>query len=112
MASVIYLPSLVWFLGEEKLNNHNTYTGSWGTDPLTGCMDRPTFHYKVAIQETEAGRKQLVASCYIRPPWGEGAGPMEVQQQAFALSERGLQAAEGFLEEARLAFASRFHRQN
>jgi len=104
MAERIRLPGLDWFLGDKQKNKHNTYTGSYGTDPLTGCMNHATFHYKVAIQEDESGDKQLVASYYIRPPWNQQTAEPQVQQQAFELSHQGLQAAEAFLEQAIFTF--------
>lgn len=86
----IKLPNLLWF------QYGNVYTGSLGTDPMTGCMNVTTFNYKVCVSEAK-GRKVLLAAYYFRLPWNAVSNMDEVTIGSFEVSEFGLEVATNWL---------------
>lgn len=52
-----------------ELNEKRRYTGSFGTDPLRGCLSVHTLNYQIWVAENSDGEKEyLCASCKIQPP--------------------------------------------
>jgi hypothetical protein len=86
----INLPCLKWFL------YGNVYTGSLGTDPMTGCMNVTTFNYKVCVSDVK-GRSVLMAAYYFRLPWNARSNMDEVTVGSFEVSEFGLEVAANWL---------------
>ena len=70
--SKIDLPRYYWFINRsEGKFVTNTYSGSIGTVPESGCINTYTFHYRVYADTSsnEESSFRLVAESYIRHPW-------------------------------------------
>lgn len=96
---MIELPNRVWFLqkqGHKYLTN--TYSGSLGTSPQTGCISTTTFNYRVYVKITAENQPiSFHAECFWRTPWSHGAKIVDFVECEFSISQDGLQDAENWL---------------
>lgn len=86
----ITLPDPDWF---RRCNA--VYTGSAGTSPQKGFMNREIFEYKA---ERPEGTEILVVTCRTRPPWNTQENPGKSHSRAFMLDEEGIRLAKMWLE--------------
>jgi len=96
----IPLPSPNWFVqvqGDHIIRN--TYTGSCGTNPLTGCISERIFNYKVYVQGETSEELTLVAECYTRLPWVDNLEKVNYQRHITAFSPEGLQEVSEWLSQ-------------
>lgn len=50
----ISIPLLSWLIGGSRIGGgYNYYTGSRGTDPMTGCISNKVFNYRVWIDKSD-----------------------------------------------------------
>ena len=96
---MIQLPNYLWFIqkqGEKYLTN--VYSGSLGTDPQEGCMDKATFNYKAFIKtEKDVGPIAFRVECFWRLPWNQGGSTTEVVAMEFDASAESITKAEKWL---------------
>lgn len=92
----ITLPSLNWFMPDPDDNSgYISFTGSVGTSPSKGFMNREIFEYKAEkLENTEI----LLVTCRTRPPWNSQEAMGKSQQKAFELNEQGLKLARSWIE--------------
>lgn len=100
----IKLPALEWFtagLGKGD-GVGNTWSGSVGTDPQTGCMGRPVFEYGadyvVYSKKDSEGNviekgKRIDVFRRVRPAWPEKLKPEDTATASFEASQDGLDKA-------------------
>lgn len=92
----ITLPSLNWFMPDpDDLSGYIAYTGSVGTSPSKGFMNREIFEYKAEKMENT---KILLVTCRTRNPWTAPVSFGKSEQKAFELSEEGLRLARMWIE--------------
>lgn len=97
MFILIQLPTLNWFQHE------NAYTGSYGTDPLRGCLSVTTFNYRVQLI-TEDNNSKIIATYYLEPPWNCKTYKREDVSKEFDGTASGIKAAEEWLLEGYKVF--------
>jgi hypothetical protein len=50
----IYVPLLSWLIGGSRIGGgYNYYTSSMGTDPMSGCLGKNVFNYRVWIEKND-----------------------------------------------------------
>jgi hypothetical protein len=96
----IDLPRLSWFVQKQGSSYiTNIHTGSIGTIPNAGCLNRNTFNYRVYVNMTDQTRIWLVAECWCRTPWADGSQIISQSKNTFDASDKGLLEVEGWLVE-------------
>ncbi len=92
----ITLPSLNWFMPDPDDNSgYISFTGSVGTSPSCGFMNKEIFEYKA---EKVPYTKILLVTCRTRRPWGSPVPFGKEQERAFEMSEEGLSLAKMWIE--------------
>ncbi len=99
MAHLI-LPNISWFVSKhEGKYVKNTYSGSMGTSPESGCFRTRTFNYRVFV-DTGAGQENefsLTVETYIIQPRQRGSGKTDEVRETFECSDDGVHRAEEWL---------------
>ena len=94
----VTLPRFDWFCPNlEQSWTFNIYTGSKGTDPNGGCIQNPSFNYKVKIKVEEGQPHKIQATYYIRPPWPKPCDPNRKGEAFFECTPEGLDEAAAWL---------------
>lgn len=105
----ITLPNFKWFLQQvdgEYLTN--TFTGSLGTDSKEGAINKTTFNYKVFVKIMKGkGPVSFCAECFWRLPWNENCRIEGFAKKEFAVSQKGIDRAQKWLENSYLAGVTR-----
>lgn len=96
---MIQLPNYLWFVQEQGGKYlTNVYSGSLGTDPQEGCMNKTIFNYKAFVKITEEeGPVSFCAEYYWRFPWNQGGRTSEVVAMEFDVSAESIAKAEKWL---------------
>lgn len=98
---MINLPRYIWFIqkqGEKYITN--IYTGSLGTDPKQGCINKITYNYRAFIKTTkEDGPISFHVEYFWRMPWIDGDAKSELFEKEFVASQEGINKAETWLVE-------------
>lgn len=98
MTDLIKLPSYEWFLGLISFGGKgNIYAGSYGTDPYLGCLDRPSFRYRVWIEKDENDEKQLKAIHYTGDCCFDETDKGSMTEKIFEASAAGIAQAQEWL---------------
>ncbi|MCQ2770696.1 MAG: hypothetical protein MJ236_02725 [Clostridia bacterium] len=95
------IPPFVYFYGNyDNTKKGNTYTGSIGTNPETGCFNTVTFCYKLWLTKDEEDPDsimQLNAKYWYRNPWNSDVKIVDGDSEVFEASEQGVRTAEKWL---------------
>lgn len=104
---IINLPSLSWFYQPEN-KAKNSWTGSKGSDPFTGCMNRNLFEYKVYV-EVNIKDPVLKAECCVKHI-GKASGKeiLTSQEMEFDVSGKGLKDLNEWLDEQYLLYKENY----
>ena len=96
---MIQLPNRSWFIQKQReAYLTNVYSGSLGTDPQKGCMNKTTFNYKAFVKVTkDEGPVSFHVEYYWRFPWSQGGATSEVVSMEFDASVEGIAKAEKWL---------------
>ena len=71
----IFVPLLSWLIGGSRIGGgYNYYTGSRGTDPMTGCVSNNIFNYRVWIEKND--EHEIIKAAVYR-----GANSFESQNE-------------------------------
>lgn len=71
----IYIPLLSWLIGGSRIGGgYNYYTGSKGTDSMTGCICNKVFNYRIWIEKSDE-QEFIKAAVYT------GANSFECQNE-------------------------------
>jgi hypothetical protein len=96
----ITLPRFEWFCPNvEQPWTFNVYSASRGTDKDGGCIENPSFNYKVKVKVEEGQPHKLHVSYFILPPWPKERDPNRVGEAIFECSQEGLEAVVAWLNE-------------
>ncbi|MBO7217109.1 MAG: hypothetical protein J6V50_00235 [Clostridia bacterium] len=98
---MIKLTNYIWFIQEQggKFIT-NIYSGSLGTNPIRGFMNKTTFNYKAYIKVSkETGPVSFQTEWYLRYPWSTGGKVSETFIKEFSPSQEGINEAENWLIE-------------
>ena len=76
----------------------NLYTGSLGTDPLKGSLNRQTFCFKIQVIG-DADDPALKAECHTQIADKNGVKNDHQQEKTFEPTEEGLTALNEWLDE-------------
>lgn len=96
----ITLPRFEWFCPNvEQPWTFNVYSASRGTDKDGGCIENPSFNYKVKVKVEEGQPHKLHVSYFILPPWPKERDPSRVGEAIFECSHEGLEAIVAWLNE-------------
>ena len=94
----ITLPRFDWFCPNlEQPWTFNIYSGSRGTEPGGGCIENPSFNFKVKIKVEEGQPHKIPATFYIRPPGPGECDPNRSGEAFFDCTPEGLAATEEWL---------------
>ncbi|HHZ06871.1 MAG TPA: hypothetical protein GX401_08845 [Clostridiales bacterium] len=80
----------------DLLQNGNFYTGSAGTEQLTGCTNKTTFVYKIVIKRHDDS-SCLSVGYYLQHPWNAPVINEEPIYKEFELSQNGLDDAKDWI---------------
>lgn len=96
---MIQLPNYLWFVQEQGGKYlTNVYSGSLGTDPQEGCMNKTTFNYKAFVKTTkDEGHISFYVEYHWRFPWNQGGAISEVVSKEFDASAESIAKAEEWL---------------
>lgn len=60
----IFVPLLVWLIGGSRIGGgYNYYVASRGTDPMTGCLGKNIFNYRIWLEKNDE-QELLKAAVY------------------------------------------------
>ncbi len=94
------LPHYSWFFNKQgNYVTTNVYTGSLGTDPKSGCVNRTTFFYKIFVTHENGEATATCAECGWTTPWNQGNEELCRFTETFSGDEAGLTEAAVFVEE-------------
>lgn len=96
---MIKLPNYLWFVQEHNGDYLiNVYSGSLGTDPQEGCINKTTFNYKAFVKLIkDEGPVSFYVEYYWRLPWNQGGATSEVVSMEFDASAESIVKAEKWL---------------
>ena len=77
----------------------NIYSGSRGTDKDGGCIENPSFNFKIKIKVEEGQPHMIHASYHIIPPWPLERDPNRVGEAIFECTPEGLDATAAWLNQ-------------
>ncbi len=75
----------------------NPHSGSIGTDPMSGCINRTLYNYNIYVQFDENDQPYFTVDSYIRHPWNSETAVTELQSKQFEFSEDGRMAIIDYL---------------
>ena len=94
----VTLPRFDWFCPNlEQPWTFNIYSGSKGTEPGGGCIENPSFNFKVKIKVEDGQPNMIHAAFYIRPPWPRERDPKRSGEKLFDCTPEGLEEAAAWL---------------
>lgn len=91
--SEIKLPLIDWF------DYKNVFTGSLGTDPKTGCLNKTTFNYSVKKRKNDDGETFLIADHYLQPSIMSGEPKSEKITFTTEATAEGIKQTEKWLSD-------------
>ena len=95
----IFVPLLPWLIGGSRIGgSYNTYIASVGTDPLTGCMSKKIFNYRIFIEKVEE-EEFIQVCCYYGMNCFENQSEEDVITRVFEMNEESLGEIKLWLEE-------------
>ena len=96
----ISLPRFDWFCPIlEQPWTFNIYSGSRGTDKDGGCIENPSFNFKIKIKVEEGQPHMIHASYHIIPPWPLERDPNRVGEAIFECTPEGLDSTAAWLNQ-------------
>ena len=102
----IYVPLLSWLIGGSRIGGgYNYYTGSHGTDAMTGCLVKNIFNYRIWIEKIDE-REILKAAVYYGAMSFEAQNEDEVEITVYEPEEESRSLIRAWIEEKYKAFLS------
>jgi len=96
----VFVPLMSWLIGGSRIGgSYNTYTGSLGTDPLTGAIGQRIFNYRIRIEKNEEEAELVHTAVYYGMRCFENQNEDEVKKNIFELSEEGLESLRQYLQQ-------------
>ena len=96
---MIKLPNTDWFMGLMKFRGPgNVFTGSFGTDPYYGCMNRKIFRYRLWIEKNDSDEFILKAICYTGENSYDETDKDVISENTFEASDDGIKNAGEWIE--------------
>lgn len=100
----LFVPLLPWLIGGSRIGgSYNTYIASVGTDPLTGCIGKKIFNYRIFIEKLEE-TEIIKACCYYGTTCFENQNEDDIITNTFEMGEEGLAEVKQWLEEKHSEF--------
>lgn len=96
----VFVPLMSWLIGGSRIGgSYNIYTGSLGTDPLTGAIGKRIFNYRIWIEKNEEEAELVHTAVYYGMLCYDNRNEDEVKKNIFDLSEEGLEALRQYLQQ-------------
>lgn len=101
MEQEIYIPLLSWLIGASRIGGkYNVYVGSYGTDPMLGCIGRKVFNYRIWIEKPDE-QEFIKAAVYYGMNCYECQNEDEIETATFEMEEESRALIENWLKEKR-----------
>ena len=95
----IFIPLLSWLIGGSRIGGgYNYYTGSRGTDPMTGCLGNRIFNYRIWIEKIDE-QEILKAAVYFGGNSFENQSEDDVEITSYEMEEESRPLIKEWLEE-------------
>ncbi len=102
----IFVPLLSWLIGGSRIGGgYNYYTGSRGTDPMTGCLGNRVFNYRIWIEKIDE-QELLKAAVYFGGNSFENQREDEVEITTYEMEEESRPLIKSWIEEKYEMFLS------
>jgi hypothetical protein len=100
----IYVPLLSWLIGGSRIGGgYNYYTGSHGTDSMTGCLVKKIFNYRIWIEKIDE-REILKAAVYYGAMSFEAQNEDDIETSVYESEEESRPLIKQWIEEKYKAF--------
>ncbi len=95
----IYVPLLSWLIGGSRIGGgYNYYTGSYGTDAMSGCLGKNIFNYRIWIEKHDE-QEFLKAAVYYGAMSFEAQNEEDVETSVYEMEEESRALIKAWLEE-------------
>ena len=95
----IFIPLLSWLIGGSRIGGgYNYYTGSRGTDPMTGCLSNKIFNYRIWIEKSDE-QEFIKAAVYFGTVSFENQPEDDVEVTVYEMEEESRELIKNWLEE-------------
>ena len=100
----IFVPLLSWLIGGSRIGGgYNYYTGSRGTDPMSGCLGKNIFNYRIWIEKSDEQEFLKVAVYYGMKSY-ESQAEEDIEVSVYEMEEESRVLIKNWLEEKYQAY--------
>ena len=95
----IFVPLLSWLIGGSRIGGgYNYYTGSRGTDPMSGCIGKDIFNYRIWIEKNDE-QELIKAAVYYGADSFESQNEDSIEINIYEMEEESRELIKDWLTE-------------